>query len=570
MKKRVLPVLIAFGIVLLIALIIVFSVLIRKYSPSKERMSLTDYYALSGEEEAAIILDNKILDTRARVIDDHVYLDYGFVYTQLNSRFYWDSNENILLYTTASNVISTEADSSSYQVAKSSSDWGRTIVKATADSAWIDIDFVKAYTNFTYSYEKDPSRVIMTSVFGEVTTVTVRKDTCLRVKGGIKSEILKDLAKSDSLTVLEELDSWTKVATVDGVIGYAQNKYLSDPEKSILESDFQEESFTHIQKDATICMAWHQVTNTAANNDIASILTNTKGINVISPTWFYLNDNEGGLANLASSDYVSYCHKHKVEVWALVSNLENSDADSGTVLTHTSLRQNLVNQIVSMAIQYDLDGINLDFEALRSEVGPSYVQFVRELSIKLRNNGIILSIDNYVPSDYTAFYNRAEQAQFADYVVIMGYDQHTTVSEEVGSVAALDWVTESVDNTLQEVPATQTILGMPFYTRIWTLIPDKESEGATSYTFTTKAYGMSRAWSMVKDHNVEPTWDEACGQYFAQFEEEGLTNQVWLENSDSMEQRLKLMQDRNLAGAAFWKLGFETQDIWDTVIKYTN
>ena len=169
-------------------------------------------------------------------------------------------------------------------------------------------------------------------------------------------------------------------------------------------------------------MAWHQVTNQSANNAVSSVLANTRGINVLSPTWFYLNDNNGNIANLASLNYVNYCHNQGIEVWALVSNLENKNVDTTEVLTHTSKRQNLVNQIVSMAIQYNLDGINVDFESMNGEkVGDAFIEFIRELSIKCKNNGVVLSVDNYVPMSHTSFYNRKEQANFADYVVIMGY-----------------------------------------------------------------------------------------------------------------------------------------------------
>lgn len=323
-------------------------------------------------------------------------------------------------------------------------------------------------------------------------------------------------------------------------------------------------------------MAWHQVTNSAANAAISSVLASTKGVNVISPTWFYLNDNDGNLANLASIDYVNYCHSQGVEVWALVSNLENSDADSAKVLTHTSKRQNLVNQIVSMAIQYNLDGINLDFESLnRDDVGDSYIEFVRELSIKCANNGIVLSVDNYVPSSYTSFYNRAEQANFADYVVIMGYDEHYAGSKEEGSVASLSWVKQGVADTLAEVPADQVILGMPFYTRVWALTPqsssDNQDESAdTDYEVSSQIYGMRAADTLLASNNATKTWLEDCGQNYSEFKNGDVIYKVWLEDSSSAEQRLKLIDENNLAGASFWKLGFETNSIWDTIIKYIN
>ncbi len=571
MKKKILPVIIIVLLILVVAGGIVISVMIQKYTPSDEREDFSEYFGISSEDEAAIILNNELLSEKATVIDDHIYLDYGFVHDYLNERFYWDENENILLYATASDLVSVDNGSTQYTVSKTSNSLDHVIVKASSDSAWISVEFVQMYSDFTYTTESSPSRVIITNNWGETITVaSATKNTQIRVLGGIKSAILTDVESGDELTVLAEDETWTKVATSSGIIGYIRSNLLGSTQEQELVSDYVEEEFTHILLDEEICMAWHQVTSTSANSDIATVLSSTKGVNVISPTWFYLNDDEGNVVCLASSDYVTYCHQQGVQVWALVSNLENSDVDTTYVLTHTSTRQNLVNQIVSAAIQYDLDGINLDFEALSSDVGDAYIQFVRELSIKLANNDIILSIDNYVPSTYTSFYNRSEQALYADYVVIMGYDEHTSTSEEPGSVASLSWVTEAVINTLDEgVPAEQIILGMPFYTRIWTLTPDSSSESEyVSYTVSSSAYGMSAANEFISNHSITMTWLSDCGQFYGEATSGDTIYQIWLEDANSIEQRLKLMDEYSLAGASFWKLGFETSDVWDIVIKY--
>ena len=576
MKKKALPVLVVCALIVIIVAITGISALIKKYTPSKERQELSEYYNLTSEDQVAIILNNEVIETTAKMIGDHVYIDYQFVHDSLNPRFYWDVNENILLYATARDLISAEADSNSYLVTKSSIDYGRPIVKATSDSAYIDLDFVKEYSDFTYEYFSDPNRIIVYNTWGNYEVATVRRNTHIRVKGGIKSPILADVKEKDQLCVLEVGDNWTKVMTNDGVVGYVQGKRLSGTTEETRSSDYEPEVFAHITKDFEICMAWHQMTTRAVNSDVAAVLASTKGINVISPTWFYLNDNNGGIADLGSTDYVNYCHSQGVEVWALVSNLENSDVDTTYVLTHTSTRQNLVNQIVSVAIQYNLDGINLDFEALnREEVGDAYIQFVRELSIKCENNGIVLSIDNYVPTSYTSFYNRSEQANFADYVVIMGYDEHYAGSDE-GSVSSLGWVRQGVIDTLAEVPANQVILGMPFYTRVWALTPDEEAgdnddiDANILYSVSSQVYGMRSANNLLANYGVEKQWLEDSGQNYAEFESEGITYKVWLEDSASAEARLKLMDEYELAGASFWKLGFETSDVWDTIIKYIN
>ncbi len=573
MKKKVIPILVVVALIAIIVGIMGISALVKKYTPSKERQDLNEYYHLNAADQVAIVLNHELIDTSAKMINGYIYVDYQFVRDHINPRFYWDANENILLYAAPRDLISAEAESSRYLVTKSTVDYGRPIVKATSDSAYIDLDFVKEYSDFIYEYLADPSRVIMTSEWGDYEVASVKRKTCVRVKGGIKSPILSDLSEKTSVTILEQEENWTKVMTEDGIIGYVQNSKLSGTETKTLVSSYKPETFTHITRDFEICMAWHQVLNRTANDNISSVLSATKGLNVISPTWFYLNDNEGGLMNLASSDYVNYCHSQNIEVWPSVNNLENRDADSAYVLTHTSTRHNLVNQIVSMAIQYNLDGINLDFEALNpKEVGDSYIQFVRELSIKCKNNGIVLSIDNYVPTSYTAFYDRAEQANYADYVVIMGYDEHYAGSGE-GSVSSLPWVRQGVTDTLKEVPAEQVILGMPFYTRLWTLTPTVDAEDSDtdiSYEVTSKAYGMEAIENLLNTYGAKKQWLAETGQNYAEYESSGAICKVWLEDAASAEGRLKLLEEYDLAGASFWKLGLEKKEIWDLIIKYIN
>lgn len=576
MKKKALPILVVCVLIVIIVAVMGVVSLIQKYTPSREHQDLNSYYGVTSNDEVAIVLNNEINEAKAIVIDGHVYIDYQFLHDYINNRFYWDHNENVLLYATSQDLITATADSSTYLITKSSVDYGRPVVKANSDSAYVDLDFAKQYSDFTYKYIDNPHRIVITNQWGEYEVASLKKDSNIRVKGGIKSPILKSKKAKTEVTVIEKGDNWTKVMTDDGIIGYLQNRNLSASETKTRKSDFQPDTFAHIKKDFEICMAWHQVTNQSANAAVSSVLSGTKGINVISPTWFYLNDNDGNLANLASLDYVNYCHSQGVEVWALVSNLENKDADSTEVLTHTSKRQNLVNQIISMAIQYNLDGINLDFEALnREEVGDSYIQMVRELSIKCANNGIVLSIDNYVPTEYTSFYNRAEQANFADYVVIMGYDEHYAGSD-AGSVSSLNWVKQGVADTLKEVPAEQVILGMPFYTRVWALTPEDENADSadadtdTAYEVSSQIYGMRAANELLATKGAVKTWQEDCGQNYAEFTDGNSKYQVWLEDAASAEARLKVMDENKLAGASFWKLGFETSDVWDTIIKYIN
>lgn len=574
-KKKIVPVLAVLLLIVIVVLITLAARLIERYIPSKEVQDMKEYYGLQAEDDMALVLDDEVTDVLCKYIGGQVYVDYRTVHDKFNSRFYWDSAENLLFYTLPDNLITVNAGSNEYQVGKENQSENYTIVRVDGETMYLALDFVEKYTNLTYEIYENPNRVVVTSVWGGVEGTTAKKATQLRLKGGIKSQILKELEKGEALTVLEQGENWTKVSTADGIVGYLKTKFLGNIQTVERAHEFEEPVFTHITKDYKIQMAWHQVTTADGNGEIAGVLQNTKGINVISPTWFYLNDNQGNIANLASRSYVDYCHQNNIEVWALVSNLENKDVNTTEVLSRTSSRQNLVNKLVSAAIEYDLDGINVDMEALENAAGEGYLQFIRELSLKCANNGIVLSVDNYVPTDYTAFYDRKEQADFADYIVVMAYDEHYAGSGE-GSVASIGFVTDGVTNTLKEVPASQVIMGCPFYTRIWALTPKDEtdtveaaSEDYVPYEVTSEAVGMDTAQRRIELNGAEQVWSEEDGQYYAEYENEGVTYKVWVEDAASIEKKLNVMKSNNLAGVSFWKLGFETDTIWDTIIKYT-
>lgn len=576
-KKKLVPIAAVLALIVIVVLITLAASVIERFIPSKEKQNMEEYYGLVEPDDMAIVLNDTVTDTVCKYLDGQVYIDYGTVHEQFNERFYWDATENILLYTQPDALITVEVGNKDYLVGKESYTENYTIVRVDGDTMYLALDFIEKYTNMTHEIFEDPNRVVIQSEWGDVTTVPVKKETQLRVKGGIKSSILKELQKGDILTVLENGESWSKVSTEDGIVGYVKLKFLGTESTVARLHEFEEPVFTHISKDYTIQMAWHQVTSQEANGTVSDVLKSTKSINVISPTWFYLNDNEGNIASLADKSYVTYCHQNNIEVWALVSNLENNEVDSTLVLNRTSTRQNLVNKLIAAAIEYDLDGINVDMEALSVDAGQGYLQFIRELSLKCANNDIVLSVDNYVPTSYTAFYNRKEQANFADYIIIMAYDEHYVGSEE-GSVASIGFVTDGVTNTLKEVPADQVILGCPFYTRIWALTPKEDvgdsveavSDDYVPYTVSSEAVGMNGAQNRISVNGAEQIWSEEDGQYYSEYINEGITYKIWVEDAASMEKKLEVMKTNKLAGVSFWKLGFETDTIWDTIIKYTN
>lgn len=566
-KSGLNPVAIGFVAVFLILVIAAAVFLLKKYSPSKEPMDLELYFQMEEENELAIIVQNTLIENKGIVLNGKPYVSTEVVKEYLNDRFYWDSAENIYIYTTPTEMITAHVGENQYSVDKKHTDVDYQIIKVEDGTAYVALEYVQQHTAMDYEYMEAPNRVQITTEYGEIPVVEAKKNSEVRYRAGVKSPILTEVKKGDQLFVLDEgenqVEKWTKVRTSDGYIGYIKDKKLREQTTITTTNDFEEPEYTSMTKDYTINLAWHQVTNKEANSQVLEKLANAKGLTTISPTWFFIKDNEGNIQSIATQDYVNYCHQNGVEVWGLVENITYKDQfDITSVLNKTSSRQNLATQLIAQAIQYDLDGINVDIEALPGEAGDGFIEFVRELSIMCRRNNIILSVDNYVPMAYNQNYNRKEQGLVADYVIIMGYDEHFAGSETAGSVASIDYVRNGIEKTLEEVPAEKVINAVPFYTRLW----QTNSSGELS----SSALGMSNAERTIANNGAEPEWSEETGQYYAEFENADGFYQIWMEEERSIEEKAKLIKEYKLAGIASWRLGYEKDEIWDVILKYVN
>ena len=574
--KRVLPIIIVILLIIGVGGGVVWSILAGRYKPTEE---VIDYAAEMGlsENEYAITLNQEVLkEDRAVAIDGRVYLSMALVTETINSRFfYWDDNEKLLLFTTPTEVMMITPDQQEYTVktwnGSSDADEGYMIVRTYNDSYYVAADYVKAHTQMDYAEYTEPNRVVMATKWAEQQIVTLKKDTAVRYKGGVKSEVLRQATKGEKMVLLEAYDDWSNVATEDGYVGWVSNKTLYDAETETPEAPaFDEPEYTSIHKDYKINMGWHQVMSAAANSNLSSVLTSAPGINTLAPTWFSFSDTNGGVTSIATQDYVDTCHANNIEVWALFSNefpgadgtiyFDSSKTDE--VLGYTSKREQVIRNVIGYVNQYGMDGINIDFELISQEGADDYIEFIRELSIACRANNIILSIDNYVP-EYTYYYNRREQGIVADYVVIMGYDETLPSSETPGPVASLNFVRKGITDTLNVVDKSKVINGIPFYSRVWCTTPDG--------TVSAFACGMSEALGYLTDHGVTPQFLEDIGLNYGSYtsDKDGNFYEVWLQDATAVEEEMKLIREFDLAGVAEWKIGFESgTDIWNTISSY--
>lgn len=564
MKKRILPVIIAILLILVIAGGALGKVLLDKYSYSKEEADWDEFYQVSESDRSAIILQDEMVEEQALIRDDVCYFDLATVHKYMNEVFYADMTENLLLYANPTEVIRTTFGETSYTTTEGTQDAGYVISFVEGDTVYVAADYVKLFTN--YSYDCYDRHVQVYTEWGTRQVAQLKKDTAVRLRGGVKSPILTQEAKGDTLEILEQMETWSKVKTADSVIGYVENKRLGDitEETETPVTDYQEPEYTALTSDSKICLGWHSIGGVGGNDTLYSMVSGTKGMNVIAPTWFSLTDENGSIRNFGTANYVTTAHNMGLQVWGVVDNFNYAN-ETGTaistlnMLSSTTSRQNFVRNVTDAAVSLGLDGINVDFEQLSSDCGPHYVEFIRELSIQCRNRGLVLSIANYVPFNFNDYYRLDIQGQVADYVIIMGYDEHWHGSKDPGSVASISYVSGGLDRTLQEVPANKVVNALPFYTILW---KTEGTDVTDEYiTMNNEADFMSRA-------GVTAEWDEETCQNYAEWTSGNATYQIWLEDAESIAVKLNMMATKNIGGVAVWRLGYGTQAAWELINAY--
>lgn len=549
MKRKIIPFLIALGLMIL-AMAGFFGIrLIERYTPSKELAVLPELFGVKGDQ-VSLILNEKIQSAQGIYMNGQTYLPIKWVNDNLNERFYWDNSEKLLIYTLPDKIV--------YADHNTMGSTGSPLIWVTGDEVYLSAGLVLNYTDMeVMAYDEgEVKRVYIDNQWVSRETAIMKKNAEARTLGDIKSPIVTTVAKNSQVRVIGTEGQWSEILTESGYMGYVKNSLLKGRVSSIPQSSFEEPEYTNISLPEPVRLVWHQVTTMDANNNMEKLISDTKDVNVIAPTWFALTDNNGNYNSLASKAYVDQAHALGIQVWALIDNF-SKDVQSEVLLSSTQTRKKLIANLMEETVKYQLDGINLDFEGIKEEAGIHYLQFIRELSVSCRKAGIVLSIDNYVPAEHNEFYNRKEQGIVADYVIVMGYDEHYAGSEEAGSSASVGFVEQGIKDTLQSVPKEKLINAVPFYTRLWT----ENSEGISS-----TALGISKAKKWIEENKVELYWQEELGQYYGELDLEDGKQKIWMEEERSLGLKLKLIDEYELAGVACWKLGLEPSSVWDVIV----
>lgn len=543
----------AAGLVVIVAAMFV----IVRYTPTKEKMSGYKYFDIDmNTDKVLVMIDGESYPDTGINIDGRLYLPQEFIADNINVGFYYDKESDATLYSDTSYIYAFKKNQNDY-----SDDTGKTytmdysVIRDVDGECFIAWDYVAERTDCEYQYASEPDRLNVT-LRDAKQCVTAGKKAAVRYRGGIKSPVLEYVSKGDRLEYVDDIDEWIKVTTVSGYTGYVKKSEVSDTFEYVREQKAVEEH-NFLLKNEKITLAWFQVSGTAGNSSIDNNISTISGVNVIAPTWYSVTDASGNMSSYASADFVSKMHQRGIDVWALVSDFD-TNVDFAQLYSSKAARTNMVNKLVGEAKSYGFDGINLDYENIKSAYAKDYLQFVRELSVACERNGIVLSTDNYKPEAYNRCYNLKEQSRFVDYVIVMAYDEHYA-GTDAGSVASLPFVKEAVEDTVQLVGKEHVIAGIPFYTRIWTT-----TDGNT----TSRAVGMQAAIDQLNSDGQVALWNDDCGQYVASYTVGSSTRQIWFEEEKSIEAKMQVIQQENTAGVACWKLGLEKSTVWSVISQY--
>lgn len=514
-----------------------------------------------------IVFEGKRMDATYLLDAEQILLPFDFIKEKIDPAIFWDEPTRSVIVTTKDKVLRMESGEVVAHLNKQPVNL-QVPVKEVEGKRYVPLDPLTRLYPFAFERKADTGVLLVEQEGYEIEQAHVisgEEKQLVRVGASHRTPIVSELSSGDTVDVLGEQEGYYRVLTASGIAGFL-------PEKSVEMSGKRKVSLQHAGSSGEqvawkpdgqkVNMVWEHVVS--KNPNVAQIET-LPGVNVIAPTWFELKDAEGTLINRADSAYVKWGHKRGYQVWGLVTNGFNPDWTQ-SVLGSYDKRDKLIVQLIHYAHLYDLDGINIDFENVYYEDKERLVQFVRELTPYLHQQGLTVSIDVTIKSNaktWSMFLDRKALAEVVDYMAVMTYDEHWAASPKAGSVASLPWVEAGLQGVLEEVPNEKLLLGVPFYTRLWT--EAKQADGTVKVS--SKALSMPRAQEWIAERKLTPVLDKASGQQYVEYRDpkDGNVYKMWLEDVSSMAKRLELVKKYDLAGVASWRRGFEVPEIWPTI-----
>lgn len=518
-------------------------------------------YIVSKIDQTNLIINNSnatsSLKNNVYIKDGVVYVSKPDIYNFFDNTIIYDENYNQVVTTSSTKIASLPIDSKQIQVNSSN-----TTIKAGAiildEVAYVPISELDEVYNIKTTYVESEDLVYIDSLDREQQTATLKKDSSIKYKPTIISATLAKAKQGDTLTIANRSDypvpnGWTRVRTENGTLGYIQTGKLNE------FKTIREKAEEKAKIEGPISLAWDYYSEYVSAPTRTGKIT---GVNVVSPSFFYMTkysttniyENVGneGIA------YVNWAHGNGYQVWPMFTNSNMSETSK--MLSDYKSRENVINQIIKYIKQYNLDGINIDFEGMYETDKDNFSRFLIEIRPRLNEIGAVLSVDVTAPDgapEWSLCYDRYTIGKVADYVMFMAYDQYGVSATKAGTTAGHNWVEANVKKFLgqEEVKAEKIILGIPFYTRVW-----KEING----NVISSVVNIGNVNNVIPS-NATKTWDEDLQQYYVEYKKGGATYKIWVEDEKSIEAKLDLVSKYNLGGAAYWEYDRATNSIWNLI-----
>lgn len=481
--------------------------------------------------------------------NDDIYISFDTISSFIDEDIFYDEETQKVIITNEDYVYKFDLNSNKATRNFEKYDIG-TCAKIINDEVYINISLIKDIYNIKTEYNE------------ELNTISIDKKDLNDINlnyNGVKlysdidtnSQILETLNKDNTVAVYEDSlnhNRWYKVKSDTGKIGYIDKSAVTVISDNNIEQ--QEEP----QNQEKLIMFWQY------GSSLDTLGDKVEGVDVVMPTWYSISDADGNIEDEYSKDYYDKAKSYGYELWPIITNgLDKEDFDkkeiTSQIMNDETKRETLIKNIVKVIKDNKLDGINIDFEGMKEEDKYMYTQFLRELYPLVKATGAKLSVDIY----FTSYIDRQGVGKACDYVMLMGYDQRGSWSDDVGSISELSWVENNINSLIEDsnISPSKIILGVPFYTRLWEI----DSDGEVS----TTVYGMESSQEFIEENGLTEQIDEEAGQHYVELDTDSKTYKLWIEDAFSISQRADIVINYNLAGITGWQKGLETPDIWEVL-----
>lgn len=518
-----------------------------------------DFIVLDNNERVNLVINNKNITANLKkdvLIEDNViYLSKQDIANFFDKYIYEEKEINQIITTYDKKVATIGFDNNKITINGSNKDIYAHAIKRD-DTIYLPISEMKDVYNVDIKNIESTKVVTMDSLNKEQKKAIVSSDVPVKSSTNFIAKTVDRVKKGDTVIVVSANSGKTKIRTANGKLGYIDSNKIEN-EYKVRESLAQEK-----QVNGKLNMVWDYYSEYASAPDRSG--TSIEGVNVVSPSLFYINKNGELTEKIGDSGkkYIQWAHNNGYKIWPMVSNAEAGLTVTSKIMNSYEKRQELIENIVNSCVKYNLDGINIDFENMKQEDKDLYSRFIIELTPRLKEVGLVTSVDVTAPDGgetWSMCFDRHVIGDVADYIVFMAYDEYGTSSTKPGTTAGYDWVKLGLNKFLktEEIDSNKIILGIPFFTRVWTT----DTNGKIT---SNKTVAMKNINNVIPS-GIDKKWDDDLKQNYVEYMDGDSKKQIWIEDLDSLKEKIYLINDNNLAGVASWQKDMESNDVWKMI-----